>query len=330
MTASAQLGREHAPITKITFDFGSPLPNRERGRGVRRSAALSRLALVFPYLKRFFSLSWDSMRHVLLTPSPSPSLGRGEPTSVDFSKFAGAVSERARFELRKNNSGFTLLELVISMTLVGLLSIAIHLGFRIGLNAWAKGNGGLERARTVQSTMDVLSRQIASIVPYVSQQKIKDVQVEVPVFQETEGGMRFVTTFSSQSRSAGGLRLVEYFFAESNQRRGKALLMNERVLPVDEALPESVFRSVSREDNSWVVDFFEFGERADSAVLIEGLDQVHFSYVHPRTSAGSSSAPGSQKKEFLPLGVEIKLHWDKDGPFLTKDFSIVIPIPTAL
>jgi prepilin-type N-terminal cleavage/methylation domain-containing protein len=234
------------------------------------------------------------------------------------------------FSHLQGRSGFTLLELVISMTLVGLLSIAIHLGFRIGLNAWAKGNGTLERARTVQSTMDVLSRQIASIVPYVSQQKIKNAQVEVPVFQGTEKGMRFVTTFSFQSRSAGGLRLVEYFFAESNERKKKVLLMNERVLPVDEALPESVFRSISREGNSWVVDFFEFGERADSAVLVEGVDQVQFSYLRPKTSTGSNSAPGSQHKDFLPLGVEIKLHWNEHGPFSTKEFSIVIPIPTAI
>jgi prepilin-type N-terminal cleavage/methylation domain-containing protein len=231
---------------------------------------------------------------------------------------------------KNSNSGFTLLELVISMTLVGLLAIAIHFGFRIGLNAWAKGNESLEHAKTLQSTMDVVSRQIASIVPYISQQKIKEAPVGVPVFQAAEKGMRFVTTFSSHSRSAGGLRLVEYFFTESNERKKKALLMNERVLPLDEALQQLVFRSISRaEDNSLVVDFFEFEELKHSTVLIEGVDDVEFSYFRHKTST-ANSAPESRNKEFLPVGVEIKLHWDEYSPFSTKDFSIVIPIQTAL
>jgi hypothetical protein len=66
--------------------IAAPLaPTRERGWGVRGIAVLPQRALVFPHLERFFSLSWDSMRHASppspLTPLP---LGRGEPRSFNF------------------------------------------------------------------------------------------------------------------------------------------------------------------------------------------------------------------------------------------------------
>src|SRR2546425_3891206 len=76
---------------EIKFDCGSPRPNGERGWGVRGITVLPQCAFVFPHLERFFSLSWNSMRHASppLTPSPSPSLGRGELRSFNFFTASG-------------------------------------------------------------------------------------------------------------------------------------------------------------------------------------------------------------------------------------------------
>ncbi len=133
------------------------------------------------------------------------------------------------------NSGFTLIELLVSMTIVGFLMLAILFGFRIGINAWAKGETGMERIRTTQATFDLLNRQLGSMVTYISPQKFKDSTAKVLIFQGAESGMRFVTTFSSQSRGAGGLHLVEYFVSSSKQgdHTKKALVLNETTLPDD-------------------------------------------------------------------------------------------------
>src|SRR5580765_4299038 len=81
------------------------------------------------------------------------------------------------------NSGFTLMELLVSMTIVGFLMLAILFGFRIGTNAWAKGETGMERIRTTQATFDLLNRQLGSMVGYISQQKMKDSIIKVLIFQ---------------------------------------------------------------------------------------------------------------------------------------------------
>jgi prepilin-type N-terminal cleavage/methylation domain-containing protein len=231
------------------------------------------------------------------------------------------------------DQGFTLIELLVSITIMGLLALAIHFGFRIGINAWAKGDDSLERNRTVQATFDLISRQLGSMVPYYSRQKIDGAPVDVLLYQGTERGLRFVTTFSSQSRSAGGFLLVEYFRSPSKEKDGESLVVNEVALPHDEALSQSVFSSLSRgEDNIVVAGFFEFRVRPNSIFLIDGLDSVQFRYFRPGSEEGLG--PGeilpAQKKQRLPAGIEIKLRWDEPGLFPAKDFSIVIPTHAAM
>jgi len=228
------------------------------------------------------------------------------------------------------------MELLVSMTLIGLLAVAIHFGFRIGTNAWAKGDDGLQRVRTIQATFDLLTRQLGSMVPYYSQQKIQAATVDVLVYQGTEKGMRFVTTFSSRSRNAGGLRLTEYFLSSSKDKKNKTFVVNERALPDDEGLSQSLFSSISREeDNAVVVKFFEFRTSLDSIYLIDGVDNIQFQYFFPQDSGGpaNSNVAGvsvtKKEKDLLPTGVEIKLHWNEAGIFSTRDFSIVIPIHVA-
>jgi len=219
--------------------------------------------------------------------------------------------------------GFTLLELLVSITLMGLLAVAIHMGFRIGTNAWAKGNSRLETIRASQFSLELLSRQISSMVPYYSQQKINDAPVDILLFQGVPKAMRFVTSFSAQSRSAGGLRLVEYLVSNSKNKGVNALLVNERLLPDDPALSRLVFRDISRGDNNTViVNFFEFRARSDSLYLFEGVDQVQFQYLRPQLP--NSEGP-DDKKEHLPLGVEIQLRWKEPGIFSAQEFSVVVP-----
>ena len=228
-----------------------------------------------------------------------------------------------RFRRGLFRAGFTLLELLVSVTLMGLLAVAIHIGFRIGTNAWAKGDSRLESIRTSQYSVELLSRQISSMVPYYSRQKINDGFLDVLLFQGVPRGMRFVTSFSAQSRSAGGLRLVEYFVSSSNRKGLNALLVNERPLPDDPKLSRFVFRDIVRGDNNTVnVDFFEFRARSDSLYLFEGVDQIHFQYLRPRLQ---NSAGPDVKKERLPLGVEIQLRWKEPGIFSAREFSVVVP-----
>lgn len=228
--------------------------------------------------------------------------------------------------VRRTSAGFTLMELLVGMTLMGLVALAMLFGFRIGASAWVKGGSGLDRTRATQATFDVLSRQIGSMKAYYSMQKLKEAPVEMLLFQGTSAGVRFVSTFSFQSRSSGGLWLVEYFVTRSKESEPMRLMLNETPLPTDEALTDALFNDIDLgEDNQPVAHFPEFQLRPDSIPLVEEADDVQFRYFRPpEQEQARGRAPGT--RALLPQGVEIQLRWKEPGLLSAKEFVVVVPV----
>ena len=155
--------------------------------------------------------------------------------------------------------GFTLMELLVSFSLIGLVAVFIHLGYSIGLSAREKAEASLEAYQAAQASLNVLSRQIASMVPYVSSQEHEGRPVQVLLFQASPQSLGFVTTWSAASGFAGGLRFVQYFTAAADpdpdadpgadpdpdpRAAGRRLLLNERPLPPEAGLRGPVIRGV--------------------------------------------------------------------------------------
>lgn len=245
------------------------------------------------------------------------------------------------------------MELLVSITLMGLVAVAIHSGFRLTLTSWERSEKALQRQRTLHFVLDLISRQVGSIVPYYSRQQLEGTPVDVLLFQGTAQGIRFVSSFSSEGRAADGLRLVEYFLADSPDGDGKALLANETLLPESTELAGKVFTSFSRTEDSYVVaEFGAFVSKPDSNVLAQGLTDAHFGFVKkdkdeevPSPGANNTLMAGrdgmlmaffnrrgraSNKRNQLPLGLELKLTWQKTGFFQTQDFLIAVPIPAGI
>ena len=256
---------------------------------------------------------------------------------------------------RDCRAGFTLMEVLVSITLMSVLSVAVHYGYRIGLDSWSRAEKSLEKERQVQSVFDLMSRQLGSMVPYYSRQPLDGAPVDVLLFHGTSRGLRFVSTFSAGARSAGGLRLVEYF-VDNTGGEGVSLLMNDRLLPEAAILAQTVIRSISRgEGNSVVAEFEGFTKRADSETLLEGLTEVVFDFPKgPERVDGQVQQPvatevglmlpgfwmhaaqersgvkaASNKRERLPLGVQLGLRWQGGGPFKADELTIAVPIQAS-
>ena len=232
---------------------------------------------------------------------------------------------------RTSSRGFTLMELLVSMTLMGFVAVAVLFGFRIGTNAWAKGGENLDRLRTAQSTFDLLNRQIGSMKAYFSMQKLKEAPIELLLFEGTSEGMRFVSNFSFTSRSAGGLWLVEYFAMKAKDSEQVQLMLNETRLPPDEVLAQSVFRDIETgEDNRPVVRFPAFQPRPDSMRLIKDAQEIQFQYFTPLTPQGQAVQTVTTGKDRLPQGVKIAVRWNQSDSRSAKEFSFVVPIHASV
>ena len=240
------------------------------------------------------------------------------------------------------------MELLVSFSLIGLVAVFIHLGYSIGLSAREKAEASLEAYQAAQASMDVLSRQIASMVPYVSSQEHEERPVQVLLFRASPQSLGFVTTWSAASGFAGGLRFVQYFTADADADpdssapnpapAGRRLLLNERPLPPEAGLRGPVIRGVTKtEDNRFLAELAPPRAGPRSLTLAEGLASVAFRRLaRPQEESfplGSRIDPRRFRDRFrrgyrpqLPAGIQLSLRWNGRGPWGSKDFVLAVPV----
>ena len=247
--------------------------------------------------------------------------------------------------------GFTLMELLVSFSLIGLVAVFIHLGYSIGLSAREKAEASLEAYQAAQASMDVLSRQIASMVPYVSNQEHEERPVPVLLFRASPQSLGFVTTWSAASGFAGGLRFVQYFTAAADPDAdpdadssadpapaGRRLLLNERPLPPEAGLRGPVIRRIVKtEDNRFLAELAPPRAGPRSLTLAQGLASVAFRRLaRPQEESfplGSRIDPRRFRRRSrravrpqLPAGIQLSLRWNGQGPWGSKDFVLAVPV----
>jgi len=177
----------------------------------------------------------------------------------------------------RRRGGFTLLELIIAITILSLITLIIGSGFRIGIRAWEKGDketGEIQRLRVLSS---MLSQQIRSAHPY--KMKFEDRDEPAVLFTGESHSLMFVTTLTDQSY--GGFKWVKYLFREGNLLYKEGLLpdkkLEEKIKGGEEIMDTDVdeigFAYLS-DDGEWK-DSWDYGNNLPRAV------QVKISYFQP-------------------------------------------------
>ena len=239
------------------------------------------------------------------------------------------------------------MELLVSFSLIGLVAVFIHLGYSIGIGARQKAEASLEAYQAAQASLDVLSRQIASMVPYVSNQEHEERPVQVLLFRASPRSLGFVTTWSAASGFAGGLRFVQVFAAAADPDAdysanaapaGRRLLLNERPLPPEAGLRGPVIRRIVKtEDNRFLAELAPPRAGPRSLTLAQGLTSVAFRRLaRPQEESfplGSRIDPRRFRRRSrravrpqLPAGIQLSLRWNGQGPWGSKDFTLAVPV----
>ena len=128
---------------------------------------------------------------------------------------------------RPDARGFTLLELLISLTIMSGIVLVVNAAFTLGIDAANRGEvRGIENQRA-RAALAQISRQLKSAYPLALQTE-KGIAV---YFTGDAEGVSFVA--STGRPEVGGLEKVTYFLREREGRRGLWMRTSAPTLPAD-------------------------------------------------------------------------------------------------
>jgi prepilin-type N-terminal cleavage/methylation domain-containing protein len=177
-----------------------------------------------------------------------------------------------------SKTGFTILELIVSITILTLVALIIGQGFRIGVNSWEKGEAETVETQQLRILSGMLTQQLKSF--YLYRTKLDDEVEESILFKGEADSILFVTTLADSSY--GGLKWVSYSYEEGILYYKEGLLPdkdvmeniegNEEVLASD--IEEVVFEYYVGYEDEWN-DSWENEDAVPDAV------RVKLSYFQP-------------------------------------------------
>jgi general secretion pathway protein J len=175
-----------------------------------------------------------------------------EKPSVGFHK--GVISSVGEVY---STTGFTLVEVMVTLTVLGLVLLMIFGAFRLGLSAWEKGESTKEEYQKMRIVSQLISQQMKSIVPYKI--KTKKAEGDYLAFEGKARSLKFVSALPLKAKQAEGFVYVVYQFKEGRGEEGGRLVLFEQ-------------KALNR-------DFFEDELKEDSGIsLLEGITDIRFEY----------------------------------------------------
>ena len=199
--------------------------------------------------------------------------------------------------------GFTLLELIISLTIIAIIVMVIQNGFHISVRAWEKGESAVDRLQRYRVGLELIQEQLSSAFPVTANENVKD--ASGAVFKGDESSLEFSSCISLVPGIPSGMVRV-WYRVETEDDGGKTLSFSEeRFFP-----PPSVSVQAKSEAEQW-------------HVILSGVKEVGFEYMETlppdnQTDEESFWQPSwvLNQQGRLPLAVRVRFQADeKSAPF---------------
>jgi prepilin-type N-terminal cleavage/methylation domain-containing protein len=133
----------------------------------------------------------------------------------------------------KKPQGFTLLELLVSLSIMGLMATIIFGSINLGIRSWERGNQIAESSQDEFFAWHLVSRQIRSASPFRGEGNNL-------YFRGEKDEMAFISTYSLEIGDRGGLVRVIYRIVESHDHNRSQLLVYEEPLLDKKRLEEKI------------------------------------------------------------------------------------------
>ena len=160
------------------------------------------------------------------------------------------------------NKGFTLLELLISLTILGVIVVIIFGAFRIGIRSWEKGEKDVESRQRQRIVLDLIKRQLVS----TCLSEVKDASKQLLLLKGDNKSLEFVSHIPIVPDNQFGMVYVKYMVKAEDEGKREQLTFWEKNIVL---LNKETDMSDLHED-----DFFE---------LFPGVQSITFEYLKGQT-----------------------------------------------
>lgn len=213
-------------------------------------------------------------------PSPASRLPR-DPSPA--SRFPGA-RQRA----------FTLIEVLVAVTLLGLIMVFAYQGLRTGTHTAAQGEAAIERVNRLRLSQEFLRGQLSRALPMAFDQ---DDTIGPVIFEGDQEVMRFVAPMPGYLSSGGPY--IQTLLLTRADGGGKQLVFDHQVLRYGE----------EAEDAS------EIMEDRDPVMLLSGIKDAEFTYLQAGETEDEEPewVDEWRKVGSLPLLISVRLEMQEDA-----------------
>jgi general secretion pathway protein J len=188
-------------------------------------------------------------------------------------------------------SGFTLLELLLSLAITSIIVVLIFGTFRMGIRAWERGERDIEKQQRMRIVLELMRTQLGSLTASATFKKSRN----LVAFEGTENRISFISTLALDPAHRGMTVFTQYMIKQTSEGFDLSvaeLLPSGRATPVDVNLPENT-------------------PRTD---LLTGVQEISFEYLNRFDSQGAArwqskweAVADSKSQVLLPLAVRLRI-----------------------
>jgi general secretion pathway protein J len=204
--------------------------------------------------------------------------------------------------------GFTLMELLVAMSLLSLVFVIVLQALGVSIKAWEKGDASQAEYQRFQAVISLIAGQIRSAYPL----KVRDEvgKEYYTAFDGKESSLDFITSMSLSPQFKGGLCFISYFLRDDPTTGTKTLLASEKGV-----LSKGFFAPDKRQK----IDDQEAFE------LLSGITGLRFEYYAGEDAdQGWKNTWDGTKEKDLPKA--IRLHWEYNHSQMDLPDTMIIPI----
>ncbi len=221
------------------------------------------------------------------------------------------MRKRSTIRIRRSAEGFTLIEMMVAVTLIVLISLSLWAVLRICISTWKRGTESMDENQRHRATLDLVQKQMSSISSLVPPLDLQTGAGQAPIFWGSSTTVQFLSLCPLNFRDNPGLTAVTYEIVPADNGEYALVEHESRYLGGDPTLEAS-----------------SDGTNENTTTIFGHLNSASFEYFDP----GNADVPAqwvtdwsAQDKTSLPAAISVTMT-DRGTNGTIQSRKMVVPI----